>query len=228
MMFDQITAHWTPYPYAIAREIFEPATYAALVAAWPDVSTFRYTGTGYHKWSLSETNHGPAYRAVLAASPAWRAVFTEIKSPAFIARVLAALAHVGLPMPADPYTARFEFSALPAAGGRIDPHTDTAHKRVTLVVPIYAADEWDPAWGGGTDLLTLLGDPGAYPENGWGTRDYMIPLKEFRVDATAPYLPNQALLFVRSDVSWHSVGPFTGPESGPWRKTLTINIERPR
>lgn len=226
MKFDQVEAHWTPYPYALAREVFDPATYAGLVASWPPIQAFKQLTSGYHKWSLSERNHPKAYHAFLAARPEWRAVFTEVKSTEFVERVLVTLGYLGIPVPLEAYHTRFEFSALPAAGGRIDPHRDVPGKVVTLVIPIYDADEWDPDWGGGTDLLTPLGDPATFPLSAFGTSDYMVPVKDFRVDATAPYVPNQALLFVRSEASWHSVGPFTGPDQGPWRKTLTINIER--
>ena len=50
---------------------------------------------------------------------------------------------------------RFEFSAMPAAGGGIRPHTDAPTKLVTLVVSFTRAGEWDEAaWGGGTSVVT--------------------------------------------------------------------------
>ena len=50
-------------------------------------------------------------------------------------------------------TTRFEFSALPADGGFLPPHTDAPSKIVTLVFAMAGEDEnWDPAWGGALDV----------------------------------------------------------------------------
>jgi hypothetical protein len=42
---------------------------------------------------------------------------------------------------------------------------------------------------------------------------------------TFPFEPNQAVVFVKTFNSWHSVRPMTGRGSPAMRKTLTINIE---
>jgi hypothetical protein len=42
---------------------------------------------------------------------------------------------------------------------------------------------------------------------------------------TYPFQPNQAVMFVKTFNSWHSVRPMTGTGSKAMRKTLTINIE---
>lgn len=224
---DAVEAHWTPYPYALAREVFDPGIYMELVRSWPPIQAFKQLHSGYHKWSLSEVNYPKTYHEYLHAVPVWRAVHAAVKHSLFAASVLETLAKCGITVPeAGPFHTRFEFSALPAAGGKIDPHRDVPGKVVTLVIPVYAEGEWDHNWGGGTDLLSPVKNPATFTIGKYGTADYMVPRSDFRVDAIAPYVPNQALLFVRSETSWHSVGPFTGPEKGPWRKTLTINIER--
>ena len=51
-----------------------------------------------------------------------------------------------------PLEARFEFSALPADGGSLPPHTDAPTKIVTMIVSILEDGEWDEAIGGGTDV----------------------------------------------------------------------------
>src|SRR5256885_897092 len=50
-------------------------------------------------------------------------------------------------------SARFEFSMLPANGGFIRPHTDSPHKIITLVVAMLNEGEWNPEFGGGTEVL---------------------------------------------------------------------------
>jgi hypothetical protein len=42
---------------------------------------------------------------------------------------------------------------------------------------------------------------------------------------TYPFTPNQAVVFVKTFNSWHSVRPMQGIGSPAMRKTLTINIE---
>ena len=51
-------------------------------------------------------------------------------------------------------TTCFEFSALPADGGFLPPHTDAPSKIVTLVFSMTSADarNRDPAWGGALDV----------------------------------------------------------------------------
>ena len=45
---------------------------------------------------------------------------------------------------------------------------------------------------------------------------------------TFPFLPNQALIFVKTFNSWHAVMPMTAPRDDKLRKTITINIESKR
>jgi hypothetical protein len=42
---------------------------------------------------------------------------------------------------------------------------------------------------------------------------------------TFPFTPNQAVVFIKTFNSWHSVRPMVGADSTAMRKTLTINIE---
>jgi hypothetical protein len=42
---------------------------------------------------------------------------------------------------------------------------------------------------------------------------------------TYDFRPNQAVMFVRTFNSWHSVRPMQGKGSPAMRRTLTINIE---
>ena len=42
---------------------------------------------------------------------------------------------------------------MSADEGHILPHTDSAHKLVTIVIPILKEDEWNKNWGGDTSIL---------------------------------------------------------------------------
>lgn len=205
-----------PYPIGLATDVFNPLIYDTLVDAFPTtLSLFREFSTPNRKWSLSEVNHPENYHAFIESNFEWIAFYRYIKSDDFIGAVTERL---GKLVPACRLRSRFEFSVLPADGGCLLPHTDIPSKVVTLVVPMLHRSEWKPEWGGGTDVLV----PKDREEK---LEDYRAPLDRFNKACTFDYAPNQALVFIKSERSWHSVGPIQGP-AGALRKTLTINLER--
>jgi len=218
LSLDRLAWRMAPYPIGCATDVFAAEAYAALVAAYPDEKVFARMGQGYEKLSLSERNHPQQYVQVLTTVPMWMAFYRYIKSPDFLLTVHRALKAHGLSvLRAGRFTSRFEFSSMPGDGGLIAPHTDIPSKVVTLIVPMMAAGDWDPAWGGGTDVL--VPQPGVEPV------DYQTPRAQFDLAHSYPCTPNQAVVFLKSAHSWHSVGPIQGPP-GTWRRTVTINIER--
>jgi hypothetical protein len=208
-----------PYPVGSATAVLQD--FKPLADAFPPERLFRTLGGGYKKLSLSERNNADHYRAFLASSPAWHRFHAHIKHE-FIADALTRLVGLGAlaesALVGHTFTARFEFSSLPADGGVLRPHTDIPSKIVTVVIGMDRPSEWDPAWGGGTDILRPR-DPHAT------LLDYQAPLSAFDVVHTFAHESNEAVVFVKTEDSWHSVGPIAGP-AGHYRRTLTINIER--
>ncbi len=119
--------------------------------------------------------------------------------------------------------ARFEFSALPANGGKVLPHTDARQKIVTLVVSMAREGDWDPSFGGGTDVNRPKEVRHCY-----NYTNQRVDFDDMEVVHTYEYEPNQAVLFIKTHNSWHSVRPMAGIGSSALRKTLTINIVRDR
>ena len=109
---------------------------------------------------------------------------------------------------------------LPAAGGYVIPHTDERSKIVTIVVSMMQDGEWDPTFGGGTDVNR----PKDITRN-FNWMNAKAEFDEMEVIDTFDFTPNQAVIFVKTFNSWHSVRPMQGNGSGAMRKTLTINIE---
>lgn len=202
-----------PYRIGIANDVFDRDTYAQLVESFPKClqQFVDFTG-GNVKKSLSQVNNPDLYYAFLKLSKPWQAFYEYVKT------LLIADVRRIVELPDAAYTSRFEFSALPANGGCLRPHTDIPSKVVTLIIPMLRPGDWEPQWGGGTDVLSPR--PGNDPPE-----DYKADLSAFNRVATYDYAPNQALVFIKSANSWHSVGPIQGP-AGKWRRTVTVNVER--
>ncbi len=245
LKFDTIAFDYEPYPIGISKPALDPAFYQELVRTFPAIEQFRYMKSKGEKYSLSQYNNQRNYRSFLRNTPAWRRFHGYIHSPAFITDTYDMLRGHNLdldlpgpgfierisqrfvalrkdrPIPHFPRAkARFEFSAMPITGGSILPHTDARRKSVTMVIPILHEGEWDSAWGGGTSIVRpkdrtrLFNRVNAY-----------MDFDEVETVKTFPFEPNQCLVFVKTDTSWHAVMPMTGNDKTILRKTLTINIE---
>lgn len=234
---------YEPYPICYIENVLDGDTYRQLVESYPDSELFEYKPELGHKFSLSEVNNRQNYENFLAGSAIWKAFYDHVKSPEFVDGILAMLAANNIDLGLrrirvlsarsshkasllarlrrqTELSARFEFSMMPADGGRILPHTDAPNKLITLVVSMMRPGDWDDDWGGGTSVCLPSDRRLVFNHlNKWMDFDDVDTIK------TYPFVPNQCVLFVKTYNSWHHVAPMTGPEGAPLRKTLTINIE---
>lgn len=251
--YSPIKFRYEPFVFGSGAPVIPWPTYNALLDTFPDVSLFQempYLG-GMHsvKWSLAEVNNPENYFAHLEANPIWKRFYTYIKSPEFLYSTLHMLSRhrieLGYIRPdlaeqqksleekqqeaiairlrghSLPLKARFEFSALPADGGQLHPHTDSPGKVVIIVLSMVRPGEWDPAYGGGTEVLR----PKDSTRNFNHVNTY-LDFDQTEVIESIPFVPNRALIFIKSFNSWHSCGPIAAKGSKLWRKSLTINIEK--
>ena len=239
---------YEPYPIGIMRPVMDQELYGELVRNYPPLELFTHLTKVGHKYVLSEKFNAENYHRFIEETPIWRRLRAWIKSDAFIAAVDAMLRDnfidVGLsrtdfstvkklrrgwhdvrrgyfPRIPPGLRARFEFSMLPADGGYILPHTDTPKKLITLIVSTLAEGEWDPAFGGGTEVNRPRDRRHAY---NWLNAN--VPFEEAEPLDTYEFAPNQCIVFVKTFNSLHCVRPMTGKGSTAMRRTLTINIER--
>src|SRR5262245_1389594 len=245
--YDHLEFRYEPYPIGRARPLMEPGLYRDFVQGYPAPELFAYLPKVGHKYTLSEKSNPDKYIDVIRSSPVLLEFHRWIKSQDFILGVVEALRerHIDIgyagPMPAlrrlrklvnhlgegrldwgpPDLSARFEFSMLPADGGSVIPHTDTADKIITLIVSIVDEGEWNPAFGGGTDINRHRDATLSYNE-----LNRRATFEEMEVIDTFAFEPNQAVVFVKTFNSWHSVRPMTGTGSAAMRRTLTINIEK--
>lgn len=246
LSFDHLRFRYEPYPIGVAHPVIDDGLYRELLERYPPLSSFEYLPKFGHKYSFSEKFNGAEYHRFLGREPLWREFHSWVKSEAFIAEVMDVLrAHgIDLGYGAQPpagrrlvkamkhvlrpsqkprtrrLSARFEFSMLPADGGSVLPHTDLPSKIVTIIVSMVGENEWDPAVGGGTDVNRPFDARQIF--NRLNARGRF---EDMEILDTYPFQPNQAVMFVKTFNSWHSVRPMTGAGSDAMRRTLTINIE---
>jgi hypothetical protein len=244
--YEHLQFRYEPFPIGLAKPLTDEGTYRQMLESYPERELFAHFPKVGHKYSLSEKYNPKQYHDTVCSRPVWREFHRWLKSGEFTLGVMGALRerHIDLgykklPTPTrrliklaknvvrghldagrPPLSARFEFSMLPAAGGHVIPHTDSPGKIVTLVVSMVGEDEWDPAFGGGTDVNRPKEVRLAYNELNRQAR-----FEDMEVLDTFEFTPNQGVVFVKTFNSWHSVRPMAGNGSEAMRRTLTINIE---
>jgi hypothetical protein len=250
MFFDysHLTFLYEPFPIGLAKPLMDEGSYRQFVDRFPPLELFRSheeLGRQGVKYTLSEKKDPRRYRDFVRKDPLWREFHRWIKSDEFVYGVLETLQahHIDLgyrrypflqrltkrikgrmkgkaPLRLAKLKARFEFSALPVDGGYLQPHTDTPSKIVTLVISMLREGEWNPAVGGGTDVNRPKDEKLKYNQ-----LNHLADFEDMEVIHTFDYTPNQAIIFVKTFNSWHSIRPMAGFGLQDLRKTLTINIE---
>lgn len=245
MNFDSLELRYEPFPIGVARPVIAEPLYRELVASYPPVELFASMAKVGRKFALNQYWNGKEFFRFLDENPRWKQMNDWVTSRDFIELVLKSLAerHVDLglkvaPNPLrklwrnlrqgrvhsgqSPMTARMEFSMLPADGGSVIPHTDAPDKIITLVVTMVEPGAWDAAIGGGTDV-----NRPKHVRHAYNQRNRQAEFEDMEILQTFDFVPNQAVVFVKTFNSWHSVRPMTGSDPNLMRRTLTINIETP-
>ena len=243
--YENLRFRYEPFPIGLAKPVMEDGLYQQLVAAYPTRDMFGDLSKVGYKYSLSEKYNRHQYHDLIRSVPVWNELHRWLKSDDFLRGVLSALDERNLELgykvmsPAERFArrlgkiargrlcdrinslkTRFEFSMLPVDGGHVLPHTDSPGKIVTLIVSILEEGEWDPSYGGGTDLNRPREERLMF-----NRLNKQAGFEDMDVIDTYSFTPNQIVMFVRTFNSWHSVRPMTGEGSDAMRRTLTINIE---
>lgn len=242
---ENLKLRYEPFPIGIAKPVMGDSAYIGYLDAYPPLELFAYFPKVGHKYCLSE-KHGPdKYRAWIRDHACWKDFHRWVKSADFIYGTLNELArhHIELGYKRrsvgkqayrrlrhllrgkwwkgeDRLSARFEFSMLPADGGSVMPHTDNPGKIVTMVLSMARPGEWDPAFGGGTEV-----NRHRRPELGFNWVNGKADFEDMEELDVYRFEPNQCVVFVKTFNSWHCVRPMRGHGSSAMRRTLTINIE---
>jgi hypothetical protein len=246
LSLDNLQLRYEPFPIGIIRPLMTDERYLSYVDSYPPADLFQHIPKVGNKFCLSEKFNPRQYGDWIGSHPLWTDFHRWIKSSEFIYAVLNALVerHVDLGYRQRPprertgkrlrsllrgrwwrdddgLSARFDFSMLPADGGLLKPHTDNAEKIVTMVIAMVRPGEWDPSLGGGLDV-----NRPRRAELVFNHLNRKADFDDMDVLYTFEFAPNQALLFVKTFNSWHSVRPMAASGSTAMRRTLTINIEK--
>ena len=246
--YDNLKMRYEPYPIGLVRPLMDENTYPEFADHFPPLDllvSHADSGRQGEKMALSEKLNGRDYRDFVRADPVWREFHQWIKSDDFLFGLLETLAHHHIdlgyrrmsrvrreverliwrargkrPSALSRLKARFEFSALSAAGGHLRPHTDSPGKIVTIVVSMLGDDGWDNSIGGGLDVNHPNTDALQFNDI-----NQKAKFDQMQIVETFPFSSNQGVIFIKTFNSWHSICPMTGSDATRMRKTLTINIE---
>jgi len=246
--YDHLNFVYEPFPIGLAKPVMDEQVYSELTNAWPDTELFEFKPELGNKYALSQKFHSRQYHDFVSSTPVWKGFHRWIKSDDFVYGIIDVLKKHNIDLgykrmsfprrmqkriknvlhgnlfPRIPkLRARFEFQMMPANGGHILPHTDTPQKIITLVISMAQEGAWDPAFGGGTDMNR----PKDIRQN-FNYLNRQSRFEDMEVVNTFEYTPNQAVIFIKTFNSWHSVQPMQGTDSSAMRKTLIINIEKPK
>ena len=206
-----------PYPVKVFHPILEESLFIDLRSQFPPAEEMPRLGGVGNKRSLSDGKRG-GFDRIRGSVPVWKTFHQNV----FRSGALLDLAkqHFAILNKAEDIKQRMELSLMPADGGNISPHPDTAKKLVTVVIYL-ADDDWKQEWGGQFSMVIpqIPTDPTqGYPRIGFD---------QVKLAHAVPFRPNTAVIMERSEKSFHAVYPLKAPE-GRDRRTITINfIGRP-
>ena len=195
-----------PFPHGVIDDaVADPEKYA-----FPShlIGDYRQmTGRGFNKHHLNEKHS--EFAGAIAHEP-WKMFYRWVTIGGFkywcyngFQKQISAV----IPKPKSGAFPQMEFSAVPAAGGVLTPHTDSKHKILTVVW-------YHSGYPAGTKILS--GEPRKKSEP-WADENRTMLVRELA------WRPNRMIFFLKTDASWHSVGPLDGPE-GEFRNTVTLNL----
>ena len=240
LSFENIVFDYDPYPIGVASPVIEDQLYREMLGNFPPIELFNSSDYHGRKYFLSKKHNRREYEDFIASQPVWREFRRYIRSDDFIFSTIDMLrahhidlgltrANMGLaarsvecckhllnghlPSVRPALTGRLEFSALPADGGKLFPHTDTAKKVITLVVSMVGEGEWNPEFGGGSEVMR----PKDMSKN-YNFLNAQLSFEEVEKIKVFDFKPNQLVIFVKTFNSLHGVRPMTGHGSDLLRR----------
>lgn len=198
-----------PYPWLNAPALLHDEGFRELVESAPPLSLFdERFGETRKAGQQSHDRYALEYRPELALSDAWHGFLEELRSDRYH-RVLCRLFAV------PRLRLSFHWHYTPN-GCSVSPHCDAKRKLGSHIFYLNTEKDWDPDWGGETQVLD---DEGRFPARS------APAFEDFRSAEASESVGNWSLLFCRRGNSWHGVREIRCPEDR-LRKVFIVVINR--
>ncbi|WP_339854881.1 hypothetical protein [uncultured Nisaea sp.] len=206
-----------PTIFSIIENFFDEDTYASLIGKWPsfqDVESLKLAKEIYPDRRLLRLSGEQVAAFERQESEVWSMVCTILNSKEMTQTIVKKFPEILLPKLKQASQLTVDVRLCEDLNGyTLGPHTDVSYKLYTLL--IYAPVDTDHSHFG-----TRFYEP---REAGFtDTGDSHFDFDQFvEVDA-APYRPNTAVLFPRTDSSFHGVLPLDDPDYV--RRSIVVNV----
>ena len=198
-----------PFPWINPEGVLTDSGHQRLVETLPDVSLFKES-FGYRRkhGQQAHDRYVLEYSDGLPVAEAWKNFIAELRGPDyhdFVCRMLG--------------IRRFDLNChwhYATTGCSVSPHLDAARKYGSQVFYFNTAQDWDPDWGGQTDVLS---------DTHRRSRTPNPEFEDLETVATSQTIGNYSLLFARGAHSWHGVRELNCPKDR-MRKVFIVVINR--
>ncbi len=198
-----------PYPWANPAGLLTDEGYRTLIDHLPDVELFDPVfGKSRKHGQQSHDRYALEWNDALPVSDPWKAFVDELRGPVYQDFLARMIGH-------EKFSLRFHFHYTPN-GCSVSPHCDAVWKLGSHIFYLNTDEDWNPGWGGETQVLD---DKGRFSASS------APAFEEFDEAMGSESTGNRSLLFIRQGNSWHGVKPIRAPE-GALRKVFIVVINR--
>lgn len=243
---------YDPFPIGVVHKVFDESVYAGMLKEWPPLDRFKHFAKWGNKYSLSEIGRPKEYREFIESSELWRRVHAELKSPAFVGRIIDYLADKRIDLGLKGNWIPADSSGL-QLGRRLREMSRGLMLKSSKTVKLSSRFEFSMLSSEGGALRPHTDDPrkvitlifSIVSEGEWkrewggGTAilrpkdvtqnfNFLNRMTEFNQSEEIghyDFVPNQCIIFVKTFNSLHSVPPMSSGRPDMFRRSLTLNIE---
>ena len=214
------TINETPFEHCIVHKVFSDADYAKIHCHWPDFEAFDPLSDSNSGWYPERRQFRLTDDKLLSLNASqrdfWEELRTSFTSSAFLKAALTKFQGT-----VGPRLKNYRGSDIDLdlrimedqTQYTLGPHTDSNQKLLTLL--IYVPNDRTLAKFG-TSLYKPRNSRQRFNHSEHHART------DFELVSTVPFIPNSALVFARTDQSFHGVEPFIAPSMT--RKLIIYNL----
>lgn len=194
-----------PYPWVNPQGLLTSQGFEELLSNMPDIALFKpFFDKVRDHGQKSHNRYVLEYEDGLDLPVPWQAFIGELRDDLYRSCIkdLIGRSHIRF---------RFHWHYTPNGCG-VSPHCDSSGKLGSHIFYMNSRKDWDPAWGGQTEILS---------DNGRFKKGSSPDFEDFDEEFPAETMDNRSLIFGRRDNSWHGVRDIHCPE-GMFRKVFIV------